>query len=512
MADLLEHLPAYVGGHLRVSALSLAVGLLVSLPLGVAVSRGPRWLVEVALSAAGVVQTVPSLALLALMVPLLHATGFGPAFVALTLYSLLPILVNTVVGLHGVDSALVEAARGLGMNERQVLFRVQLPLALPVIIGGIRTATVLVVGTATLVTPVGGVSLGNYIFEGLESMNPVSTVFGCVVAALLAVLMDQLVHLLEVASRRRSRRLARAGAVGLLLLFAGGLVGPVAGLFRPTAPEAVIATGPFTEQSILSHVLADRARAGGLRPERLTGMSEGIQIQALRDNQIDCMVNYSGNIWALVMKRTDYLESDKMLAEVSQHLRERYGITLLCPLGFQDNYALAVRGDAARGGVRTIGDLRRFARPGRKVKLAGDMQFFGRPEWQRVKEVYDLADIVEYVEMTPTLMYGALAEGQCDAIVAYSSDGRIPYYGFELLGDPGRTLPPYDAILLLSPAAARRPELVAALEPLRGSINDEAMRKANRRVDVDRWTPRQAAEELGARLGGAGPAPSPVAP
>ena len=110
-----------------------------------------------------------------------------------------------------MDPALIEAARGLGMSERQMLFRVQLPLAAPVIIGGIRTATVLVVGTATLVTPVGGESLGNYIFSGLESMNPAVTVFGCVAAALLAVVMDQLVRLLEVAARRRSRRLAWAG-------------------------------------------------------------------------------------------------------------------------------------------------------------------------------------------------------------------------------------------------------------------------------------------------------------
>ena len=152
------------------------------------------------------------------------------------MYSVLPILANTVIGLRGVDATLIEAARGLGMSERQMLFRVQLPLALPVIIGGIRTATVLVVGTATLVTPVGGESLGNYIFSGLESMNPASTVFGCVVAALLAVVMDQLVRLLEVAARRRSRPLAWVGGLGLLLVFGGGLASPLTRLFERRQP------------------------------------------------------------------------------------------------------------------------------------------------------------------------------------------------------------------------------------------------------------------------------------
>ena len=143
-------------------------------------SRRPQ-LAEWILGAAGVIQTVPSLALLALMVPLLDGMiGFWPALLALVLYSILPILANTVVGIRGVEPALIEAARGLGMSDWQMLVRVELPLAAPVILGGVRTATVLVVGTVTLVTTVGGASLGNYIFSGLESFNDLWTIFGCV--------------------------------------------------------------------------------------------------------------------------------------------------------------------------------------------------------------------------------------------------------------------------------------------------------------------------------------------
>jgi osmoprotectant transport system permease protein len=424
--------------------------------------------------------------------------GFIPAFVALTLYSLLPILANTVTGIRGVDPALTEAARGLGMSDRQLLCRVQLPLAAPVILAGIRTATVLVVGTATLVTPVGGLCLGNYIFAGLESLNATATVFGCVLAALLAVVLDQLVRLLEVAARRRSRTLAWAGAAGLLLVVVGGLYTPVARFLSQRASRAVVASGPFTEQHILSEVLARKLERAGFWPDKRQGMSEGIQFEALRHNQVDCIVNYSGNIWTLVMKRKDYAEPQAILKEVNRHLREAYGVVCLGSLGFEDAYAFAMRKDR---GIHAVDELARYAaeraRQHRPLKIAGDSQFFDRPEWRRIKESYGLKEgEVETIAMDPTLMYGAVRDEQVDVIVAYTSDGRITYYDLEILQDPRQAFPPYDAVLLLSPKASRNAELVAALESLLDAIPVEAMREANGLVDVHGKRPR----EVGAAL------------
>jgi osmoprotectant transport system permease protein len=502
LGELLSRLPRYLGGHMLLSATALAVGLLVSLPLGILVSRRRR-LVELTLGTAGVIQTVPSLALLALMVLLLGGLiGFWPAFIALALYSILPILANTVLGIKGVDPTLIEAGRGLGMSERQLLYRVQLPLAAPVIIGGIRTATVIVVGTATLVTPVGGESLGNYIFSGLESMNPSATIFGCVVAALLAVVMDQLVRLLEVAARKRNRKLAWIGGLGLVLVLGGGLAAPLARLFERGGAPAVVASGPFTEQHILNEMLARRLRQTGFHPDQRLGMSEGIQIEALRHNQIDCMVNYSGNIWTLVMKRQDFLDRRATIDAITRHLDEKDGIVCLGSLGFENAYAFALpQRRADQFGVHSLADLSRWAgersRQHRPLKIGGDSQFFERPEWRRVKETYGLKeDEVETLAMDPTLMYDAVAAGQVDVIVAYTSDGRIPYYHLELLHDPEGALPPYDAVLLLSPEAAKRTEFVAALRPLIGAVTLEAMQQANRHVDMEKKSARQAAEEL----------------
>jgi osmoprotectant transport system permease protein len=493
LAELFAELPAFLGGHMLLSLAALAVGLAISLPLGILASRRPK-LAEVTLSVAGIIQTVPSLALLALMVPLLGGMiGFGPAFVALTLYSFLPILANTVVGIKGVDPVLTEAARGLGMSDRQMLLRVQLPLAAPVIIGGIRTATVLVVGTATLATPVGETTLGNYIFQGLETRNHVGTVFGCVFAALLAVVMDQLVHLLEMAARRRSRALAWTGSVGLLLVLGGGLYGPISHLFASQTERIVIGSGPFTEQHILSEVLAGKLQAAGFAVDKRKGMGETIQFEALCRSQVDCCVDYSGSIWAIVMRRTETADRQTTLDEATAFLRDRYGIVCLGSLGFEDAYALAMRRQQAEDlGIRSLADLVPHASG---MKIGGDHQFFGRPEWIQVRDSYGLR-FGRTVAMDPTLMYEAAVRGSVDVISAYTSDGRILAFDLMILPDPKQAFPPYDAILLLSPKAAQRPGLIEALRPLVGAIDLDRMRQANKRVDVDNQSPARAAEEL----------------
>ena len=494
LLELARRLPDYLGGHMLLSISALAVGLAISVPLGILASRRPR-LAETLLGAAGILQTVPTLALLVLMVPLLGGLiGFWPAFVALTLYSILPILANTVAGIRGVDRGVVEAARGLGMSDRQVLRRVQLPLAAPVIIAGIRTATVLVVGTATLATPVGGASLGNYIFSGLEMNNMASTVFGCVFAAALAVGLDQLVRMLEIAARKRSRRLAITAGAALLLVVAGGLYGPISRLFVPAAP--VVGSAPFTEQHILSEVLAGKLHAAGFRVDQRQGMGETIQFLALRHNQIDCCVNYTGNVWATLMKRKDVQDPQTTYAETTRFLQEQYGIICLGRLGFENAYALAMtRARAVKLGIRSIADLRRHAP---RMRIAGDLQFFERSEWTRVRGLYGLT-FHETRPMDATLMYQAVADGAVDIICAYTSDGRILEKDLVILEDPAQAFPPYDAVLLLSAKAAADPQLREALLPLVGAIDMTTMRRANLRVDVAGDSPRVAAARLLAR-------------
>ncbi len=520
LAELVEKLPSYLGWHLFLTVAALVVSLALSLPLGILVSRRPR-LAELTLGVAGIIQTVPSLALLALMVLLLGGLiGFWPAFLALTLYSILPILANTILGLRGIDPNLTEAAQALGMNNRQMLVRVELPLAAPVIIGGVRTSTVLAVGTATLVTPVGGTSLGNYIFGGLESLNHLATVFGCVCAALLAIVLDQLIRLLEHPGRTRTEPASPPTAgggklsprslacLGLGLIVLASLVAPLSRLLAGSPGWAVVASGPFTEQNILSEVLARQLEPAGFRPDQHQGMSEGIQLEGMWHDQIDCLVNYSGNIWTLVMKRRDFPPRDVMLAEIKTYLKQKHGVLCLGSLGFENAYAFALpRKRAEQFRLHTIDDLAQLiaerARAGQRLRLGGDNQFFDRPEWRQVRTAYQInAREVQTTAMDPALMYGAVDSGQVDVIAAYTSDGRIKAYDLVLLQDTRQAIPPYDALLLVSAKAAQRPGLVAGLAPLLGTIDLELMQEANRQVDVLGRSPRDVGRWLHSRMAG----------
>lgn len=502
LAELLADLPRCLAGHLLVSVSALVVGAVLSLPLGVFASRR-RLLAEAGLSLAGVLQTVPSLALLALMVALLGGRiGFWPAFLALTVYSVLPILANTLVGLRGVDPTLLETADALGMSPRQRLWKVELPLAAPVILGGVRTAAVLVVATATLATPVGQPTLGNYIFQGLNVRDTQMIVFGCVAVSVLAVSFDQLVRALEIALLRRNRVLATAAGIGLITIAAGGLACEVAERFRPKA--VIVGSADYSEQHVLGEVLSRQVARAGFRVDRKTNMPQIVGLDAVCSGAVDCYVDYTGMIWTTQMKRAP-ADRQATLAGVAEWLKSEHGVECLGPLGFENAYCLAVRRDTALAlGLTSLQDLSVHAPV---LRLADDTQFLQLDEWRRVRSAYGLS-FGELRSMSPERMYDALRDREVDVISAYSTDGRIEAYDLEILDDPRQAFPPYDAVLLLSRSAAGNPRLRRALQPLSRAIDSRRMTAANRRVDVDCWSVSEAARELLAGLGlPEGPAP-----
>ena len=526
--NLLEQfntLPINLASHLKITVIALAAGVLISLPLAVWLVRRPRWRYPF-LTGAGVIQTIPSLALLALMVPIIDATaglglglapfGLYPAVIALTLYSILPILRNTVTGITGVDSALTEAARGVGMTGRQMLFRVELPLAAPVIIAGIRTATVWVVGIATLATPVGQRCLGNYIFTGLQTRNWTMVLFGVVAAAGLAIVLDVLIGGMQRASEQRNRRLAVVcgSAIGVIII--SGLIAPslvsrtgpggAAPLIAAEdAPDAVrppvirIGSKTFTEQYILAALIENTLREAGLRTERIESLGSTVAFDALVSGDLHIFVDYSGTIWANYMNRTDLPPRWWVMSEMSGWLARR-GVRHLGPLGFENAYAVVMRSAQARElGVTSIADLAEHAST---LRIAGDYEFFGRPEWAAMRDGYGLG-FREEVSMDSTLMYEAVARGDVDAIVAFSSDGRITAYDLVALDDPREVIPPYDAVLLLGPSVANDPLVSRTLGELIDAIPVELMREANLMVDrdEDKQTVSQAARWLAERIG-----------
>lgn len=529
--ERLAELPDLLAGHMRLSASALILGVGLSLPLGIFAARWPRLRTPV-LGATALIQTIPSLALLAFMVPLLGGRiGFVPALIALTLYAMLPVLHNTVTGLAGVDADLTEAARGVGMTPRQSLWRVELPLAAPVILAGIRTASVWVIGTATLATPVGAESLGNYIFMGLQTRNGLAVAFGCVAASLLAVFFDLLIRLLERAARLGSPKLGALGATGLALLVAiclgwipfQGVLSPERGdelessefssSALPSSSETsgdssvsaftrtlTVGSKGFTEQYILADLIQGQLNAAGFEVDNLPNMGSTILFDALSAGTVDVCVDYTGTVWATILGRTEPVARIPMQIEVASELLGSFGIVQLGPLGFENAYAFAMDGErASELGITSIQDLARVASAGTELTIGGDSEFFGRPEWLRVRSTYGLESLNTKV-MDSTFLYGAAVDGQVDVITAYTTDGRIDAFELLLLDDPAQALPPYDAILLLSPQAAGEPRILNALRPLLNSISNEAMRAANRAVDLDGATLTSATEILGERI------------
>lgn len=496
MTEQLALLPEYLTAHLQLTLVALLLSAATALPLGVAATRS-RWLEPAALAVAGVIQTVPGLALLALMVPLLAAMdlrsiGFLPAICGLTLYGVFPILRNTVTGISGVSPIYKEAARGVGMTSRQQLLRVELPLAMPVIVAGLRTATVWLVGITTLSTPVGATSLGNYIFSGLQIRNYTAVVVGCVAAGGLALLLDGLVRAVEDGLVRRRRRQV-AAAVGIaVLLYAYAGVTLAARLFDSERP-VVVGSKTFTEQYVLSAVIAELVERETGRPTTLVqSLGSTVAFDALTAGEIDIYVDYTGTIWVNHMAGGDTFPDHTVLADrVRDFLREHYDVLLAAMLGFENTYALSVRGaDVERLGLRNISDLAPVAA---RFVFGGDYEFFARPEWPYIRDAYGLA-FRERRTMDPSLMYQAVATGEVDVISGFGTDGRIDAFGLRVLQDDRHVVPPYDAIVLAGARLAREaPDVVAALGRLDGAIDTDRMRAMNFEVDVQGAEPAAVA-------------------
>jgi osmoprotectant transport system permease protein len=503
--EAFDFLPNFLGQHVILSVSALALGLGISLPLALWGTRSPRlcWFL---LTAASVIQTIPSLALLALFYPLLlalslltnsifgigfSALGFLPSLLALALYSMLPILRNTVTGILGVDPAVKEAAQGVGMTPTQSLFQIELPLALPVIMAGVRTAAVWVIGTATLATTVGQTSLGNYIFTGLQTQNWILVLFGCVAAALLALAVDQLLSFAERALGKRQRAKVMGAVMALgVLLFAASL----APLARGQDDYVVGAKG-FAEQYILASLIEQRLNAAGLTATTRGNLGSAVVFNALSAGDVDLYVDYTGTIWTNYMRRSDTGTREFVFDEMRDWLDATHNIGVLGALGFENAYALAMRRDRAEElGIRTIDDLALHARG---LVVGGDLEIFSRPEWAALVEAYGLV-FGEERTMQPTFMYPAVVGGDVDLITAFSSDGRIALYDLLVLDDPLQAIPPYDAVLLTAPQRVGDVALDAALSPLIEAIDIEMMREAN--LSVSRDNNQLTSEEAARRL------------
>ncbi len=504
--------PDRLAAHLGVSAAAVGLALVIATPLVLIMASRPRLRAAI-LTVAAVIQTVPALALMALFYPLLlvlsalttrlagfgvPALGFLPSLMALTLYALLPLLRGGADGLASVPPATLDAADGIGMTRSQRLLHVELPMAAPIIMGGLRTAAVWTIGAATLATTVGQKSLGDLIFAGLQLEDWALVVTGCLAAAALAILTDMALWRVETGlATRRWRKAAFGGAM------LAAMVAVVVGVWWNARPPAaaqkpvVVGAKSFGEQYILAELIATRLRQQGVAVTVRAGLGSVVAFRALKEGDIDVYVDYSGTLWSSALGRTDVAPRARMLATLRTELPRQHKIIVAASLGFENAYALAMkRSDAERLGVTSLADL---AGTAPSLTLATDTEFQQRDEWRALQRVYGLR-FARLTAYTPTLMVRALTSGEADVITAFSSDGRIAADNLTLLTDPKSALPTYDALLLIGP---NHPELADRLKSLENRIPVETMRQANWLVDrtQDKQTPEQAARWLAAEIG-----------
>ncbi|HEY7218818.1 MAG TPA: glycine betaine ABC transporter substrate-binding protein [Candidatus Binatia bacterium] len=496
--------------HLFLVAVSTGIAILIGVPLGILLTRKPS-LSKPVLGFANIMQTVPSLALFGFLIPLniylfhvkiLGGIGARTAIVALVLYALLPIIRNTFTGISSVDPAIRDAGRGMGMTDRQLLFQVELPLALGVIIAGVRVATVICVGTATIAAAIDAGGLGRYIFRGLRANDNVLILAGAVPAALIAIAADLALGYFERTIQFANLRGASSKKIlwGCVL---AALVGVAAAYFFMGKSSGRIAVGSkdFTEQVILGEILAQAIEAKTALPVvRRFDLGGNLAHEALVAGEIDLYVEYTGTALLAILKSPPITDPQEVLRRVKSDYASRFKLEWTEPLGFNNTFAILVRGeDAKRLGLKTVTDAAKISAQWR----AGFGQDFmsradGYPGFARTYGFH----FEETREMDLSLTYRALAEKQVDLIAGNSTDGLIARYGLVQLEDDRHYFPPYDAVPVVRQAALEKhPELRGVLRQLGGILTVDEMRRLNYAVDGEKRQPKDVAREFLARKG-----------
>ncbi len=503
-AELFGMLTRHVWLVLAATTLAVAIGV----PLGIIAAKRPR-VGKPIVVITNLVQTIPSLALFGFLLPLPFIGGVGArtALVALVLYGILPILQTTAAGIAGVDRSVIQAATAMGLTARQRLLLIEMPLALPSILAGIRVSTVVGVGTATIAAAIGAGGLGEYIFRGLAMVDATVILAGAVPAAALALLADAVLAWIGRRAADRHRRFFRrlspgrrraviAATVAVTLILAVILVA-VASTQRGASAPIIVGSKNFTEQLLLGELVAQTIeRRAQLPVERKLNLGGTLICErALMSGDIDVYVEYSGTALTAVFKQPVVRDRATVLDIVRQHYAAT-GRTLLDPLGFNNTFAILVRGSVARElGLHTISDAVPHARTWR----AGfGYEFLEREDgYKGLARAYGLTFREPPRVMDLNLSYRALASGQVDLIAGDATAGAISALDLQMLEDNRAYFPPYDAApVVRTSTLLAHPEIGDALRALGGRINEVSMRKMNEAVDIHRRDPSQVAREF----------------
>jgi osmoprotectant transport system substrate-binding protein/osmoprotectant transport system permease protein len=489
--------------HLLLVLVATGAAAVVGIPVGIVLTRRAS-LAKPVLAIANVLQTIPSLALFGFLIPILGSYGIGrvPAIIALFLYSLLPIIRNTFTGINGVDPAVREAARGMGMTDLQMLTQVELPLAMTVIVAGVRVATVISIGTATIAAAIGAGGLGTYIFRGLRMNDNILIFAGALPAAIMALGADFALGWIErvlspgtAAAAGKAKTWALAGVIAVIVAVAAFSLS--SGALSSSARSVVVGSKDFTEQVILGEMIAQTIETKtDLRVERRFELGGDLCHRGLLAGELDAYVEYTGTAFATILKHPPISDPREVYDRVKRDYESRFNLEWLEPLGFNNTFAILVRGDDSRRlQLKTISDAARYA-PSWRAGFGQD--FMSREDgYPGFARAYGLKFSQAPREMDLSLTYRALAAGQVDLIAGNSTDGLIDKLGLFQLEDDRHYFPPYEAATVFRRETLDLyPQLAEAIRGLAGRITNEQMRKLNYAVDGDKRDVKDVVREF----------------
>ena len=463
--------------HIQISFIALIIALIIAIPLGIYLSYHKK-LANIVIAINGVIQTIPSLAILALLIPIV-GIGRKPAIIALILYALLPILHNTYTGITGVDPMYMVTSRALGMNKFQQLSKVQLPLAMPVIMTGVRTAAVLIIGTATLASLVGAGGLGKLILLGLDRNNNYLILLGAIPAALLAILFDFIFKQLEKLSIKKI-------LIFLILITFACLFGSISSFNNMKKDKLIISGKLGSEPEILINmykILIEENSKLGVELKPGLGKTSFV-FNALKNGDIDIYPEFSGTTVFTFLNETPVNNNaEDVFNQAQKGMETKFKMVMLKPMKYNNTYAIAVsKKFANENNLKTISDL---ARVKDKIKAGFTREFNDREDgYPGLKKLYQF-EIPNIKEFEPKLRYVAVQSGDINLVDAYSTDPELAQYNMVILKDDKHLFPPYQGSPMMREETLKKyPELKKILEKLSGKISDEEMLTMNYRVSV----------------------------
>lgn len=491
--------------HIELTSLALIIAIIIGVPIGILISYKKK-LNKPVLGITSVTQAIPSMALLGFMIPFL-GIGTAPAIVVVVLYSLLPIIKNTYTGISNISPATIEAATGIGLTKGQILTKIQIPQALPIIMAGVRISSVSAVGLMTMAAFIGGGGLGYLIFSGIRTVNNYQILAGAIPACILALLVDYFFGAIEKLvtpislqnenkpkekikkERRRNKIIVIATIIVIALLFLSEID------FSKKSEDTIrVGSKDFTEQEILcymtSHAIENNTDINVETECNLGGAQ--VVFSALTNDNIDLYIDYAGTDYTDILDHKPISDVDKVYKTIKKEMKQKYNIEVLDQMAFNNTYALAVTKETAEQyNLKTISDLTRVSN---ELTIAPTLEFINREDGlPGLKKAYGL-EFKDTIGIDGSPRYTALQNNNAQVIDAFTTDGLLRKFNLVVLEDDKNFFPPYNAIpLVRSDTLKEYPEIEDILNKLGTYLTDEVMQDLNYQVDELGNSPEQVA-------------------